>query len=104
MSIKLTFPKDRQVDKAFAEWAERMLTEVGVTQQQADHIATAWQAHTDQWLQTDALRVEAAREQEVSTLRKTWGSQLDSHIKSGRDAAARLGLDQKALDALDRSI
>src|SRR5262245_45272214 len=104
MPIKLTFPDERKTDKAFIEFAEKMLSDAGVSQQQADFIATAWQNHVDTWMTADAGRTAAAAEQEVSALRKTWGSQFDGHIAAGRKAASSLGLDEKALDALDRSL
>src|SRR5262245_5982713 len=47
MPVKITLPDGRKPDKAFMAWAEAMLSDAGVTQQQADFIVGKWQAHTD---------------------------------------------------------
>jgi hypothetical protein len=102
--ITITLPDGRKADDKFMAWAEAMLSEAGVTQQQADFIVGKWQAHSDEWMRTDDLRVQAAADQAVAETKRRWGSDFDSHIASGKKAVAQLGLDAAALNALDKAI
>jgi hypothetical protein len=102
--ISITLPDGRKADPAMLAWVEPLFSEIGLTQAQADRIATAWQAHVDDFMRADDLRVQAARDQAVADVRAHFGKDLDTHVASGKRAVAGLGLDAKALDALDRSI
>lgn len=97
-------PVPEGADKAFSEQAAAWFHEAGVSKKQAQHLAAKWNEHMGQAAQAQAQAEETALLQEHQALAKDWGTGDAASVnrEMARRAAVKLGLDEGAIDALQK--
>lgn len=90
-------------DPVFSKAAEAKFHELGITAKQAEGL-NKWYAETGGAMTAaQQAQEDAALEAEHAALRKDWGSEHDARREVARRAAVHLGLDEKAIDAMEKS-
>jgi len=88
----------------FAKAAAGKFHELGISQTQAEQLATWWnetqQGQMQQMQQQSAQKVE----QDISALKGEWGQAWDENINLGSRAAKEFGLDQAKLTAIENAM
>jgi hypothetical protein len=91
-------------DPAFATTAREWFHTAGLTKAQAESISGKWneyavaQATQSQQAEQEALRVEHEQ------LKADWGGAFGTQTEIARRAAMKLGLDEQAIDALQKAV
>lgn len=91
-------------DPQFAEQASSWMHEAGIPKKAAQHIAEKWNQHMAQAGEAQRQAEEAKLAEEHKSLEKDWGTGDAAAInrEMARRAAQKLGLDEGAIDALQK--
>jgi hypothetical protein len=88
----------------FAKAAAGKFHELGISQTQAEQLATWWnETQQGQMAQQQQLSTQKV-EQELSSLKGEWGQAWDENINLGSRAAKEFGLDQAKLSAIEQAM
>lgn len=88
-------------DEAFANSAKEMFYEAGLSQSQAEKVATKWNAYVAGTEQERFQAQQVKNQGEETTLKKEWGAAFDQNVNIGKKAAATFGLDGATIDKLE---
>ena len=104
MPIKLQVAADRKVDKAFLSGrSRRSRPPASLNSRRSTSRRLGRPTPIGGYKQIRSARGRRPRRRSQAS-NPEWGSHFDTNLASGKRAAASLGLDGEALDALDRSI
>jgi hypothetical protein len=91
-------------DKAFAVQASAWMFEAGIPKKAAQHIAAKWNEHIAQAMQAQQQAEATKLAEEHAALAKDWGTGDAAAVQRemARRGAAALGLDEGAINALEK--
>jgi hypothetical protein len=95
-------PVPEGADPAFSKAAATWMHEAGIPAKQAQALATKWNEHMATQAQAAAQAEQDALGQEHAALAKDWGNEAPMRRELARRAAQQLGLDEAAIDALEK--
>lgn len=92
-------------DKQFSEQAAAWFHEAGLSKKAAQHIAGKWNEHMGKAAQAQALAEEQKLQAEHQALERDWGTGDAAAVnrEMARRAAVALGLDEQAIDGLQKA-
>lgn len=90
------------VDPAFATAAAAKFHELGLSPKQAQALTTWWNEKSGGVTAAQQAAENTAIEADVATLNKDWGAQVAARTEIARRGALAVGLDAKAIDALQK--
>lgn len=90
-------------DPAFSKAAAAKFHELGLSTKQAAALTKFHEEFGGAMTAAQQAQETAALEAEHATLKKDWGSEHDARREVARRAAVHLGLDEKAIDAMEKS-
>lgn len=98
-------PVPEGADKAFSEQAAAWFHEAGLSKKAAQHITAKWNEHMTQAAQAMAQAEEQKLQAEHQALERDWGAGDAAAVnrEMARRAAVALGLDEQAIDALQKA-
>lgn len=89
-------------DGAFAKAASQWFHEAGLSAKQAQLLASHWNTHMTAAQKQAAMAEQAELQKESEALAADWGSAAEEQTRIARRAAVKLGLDEPAIDALQK--
>jgi hypothetical protein len=91
-------------DKVFSEKASAWFHEAGLSKKAAQHIAAKWNDHVAQVMQAQVQEEQTKLQAEHQALERDWGAGDAAAVnrEMARRAAGHLGLDEQAIDALQK--
>lgn len=87
----------------FAKAAASKFHELGISQNQAEQLATWWNETQKGQLEQYTTQNSQKVEQEMTALKGEWGQAWDENINLGKRAAQEFGLDQGKLEQLENA-
>lgn len=96
-------PVPEGVDANYAKVMAEAMHKAGIPLKQAQAIAEANNAFFAAQLEAQGASTTAQLEAEHAQLRKDWGSEFDLRRELAKRAAVNLGLDESAIDTLEKS-
>jgi len=95
-------PRDpKAVDPAFADWAESVFHEAGITKSQGLALVGKYNERLTREMQDSIKQRETLNAQADENLKKTWGASYDQNINIVKQGAKILGLDDKTLNIME---
>jgi len=91
-------------DGAFAKLASEKFHELGITGKQGAALAEWWNEQAGGAVEQSEADYNAAVESDTAELRKEWGAAYDKNINDAKAAATKFGLDEKAVDAMEKAL
>jgi len=91
-------------DPNFAAWAQDTFHSAGLSKAQSDAVTAAWAEFVGNKTQQSTEAAEIAVTDATNALKKEWGAAYDANVKMVDQAAAKLGMSEDQLTALNQSM
>jgi hypothetical protein len=97
-------PTPEGADPAFSKTAGEWFHEAGISQKQAQTIASKWNAFQQEAMAAQEAQFGRQADQDMTALKTEWGQAYDEKVQQGRQYVRELGLNEKELDAIERAV
>lgn len=92
------------LDKAFAGEAAKAFHDLGLSPKQAQALVEFQTNGVKARMEAAENEFQQTRQLDVNGLKKDWGNQFEPKVEMGRRAATQFGLDDAALESLERAM
>lgn len=84
-----------------ANWAKNTFHKLGLTRSQAENLAKEWDTFSAAEIKAQENEAVMKAQESENSLKKEWGSSYDHNSKLAKAAAAKFGLTEEVIDALE---
>jgi len=88
----------------FANFAQGMFFDAGLSTEQANSLVEKWGGYLDQSKEAQGDEYQASVEADEAALHKDWGQDYDKNIVTAQNAAKAFGFDGETIDKLEKSL
>lgn len=90
--------------REFADFAQNMFHEAGLSPRQAEKITAKWNEHVNGILGGEEANKQQALKDQDASLRSEWGYAYDKNLSIAKNAAQSIGLTPEKVDALESAL
>lgn len=92
------------VKPEFSQWAQQEFHKLGLTKKQGEKLVESWNARALADHDAATTAAKDAAQQQVQKLKEEWGAAYDQNSELVEKYLAKIGVDEKTLNALDHAL